>query len=233
MKQNEKLNQNLAVKSYELEKYDSFPSLSTKYTLPSDKDFSKLMENINNIINPKTTNYSVVINENENVEAGIEEGQIKYFRIIVKQKKSPVAITIQRKTGKVLIYTSSTCYEPGVKNYEKCFATDYIEIKDKGSHFKYEVLHLGIKGIIQSFIRISVSFGKGIKNLEELKRIRRGLTKDLTLSLSPDKDYEDDKKQCVSVKRLKNDKDFIEKNKILSSENLTTKALVLKNRGIS
>ena len=149
----------------------------------------------------------------------MDENQIQFCKISVRGKKTPMIVKIQRFRGKVMTYLSTIYNEPGPSNYERYFGTDFFEIRENSTYFKYDNIFLGIKAIEDSIFKVTVAFGK-ITSLLELKRIRRQLSLRYNFKESLIEDEEEEEIHHHVEKKQKSPKNFIAMNKglkILSS----------------
>ena len=226
-KQNEKIFNFLTPLALESGKRSFFPDIHLRPQGFSDRDYSNLMSSINEVISPRGAVEYILLNEGESYEVLIAEGKIKYFRIPVKKKRTPMIVKIKRAQGRVCCYTSSEVQEPNQFSYDKYFTNDYFEIREPTMVFKYDMIFIGAKAIEEASLKIQVSFGSKIVNLEELKRIKRELTlipTEITQEDEEDKDY---------LKTNISQKDFIAENKFNTLVTLTSRASILSERAES
>lgn len=221
--QNAKLYSYLTPMGSEVGKNSFFPEIKLK-TAFTERDYTDLMNSINEVISPKRLSKSIMISEGENYEVSLEPGKLKHFRCFVKGKKTPLVIKIKKKSGKVCVFTSSETQEPGPLNYEKCYYSDYIEVRDSSSSFKYESLNFGIKALQKSEFKVSVSFGEKFSSLNEFKRIKR------ELAIQPKIEFteEDDEAKVEQSQPKLSNKDFIAENKL--SQFSSRRASIINNR---
>ena len=206
-----------------------FPEITPK-SKPTDQDFSKLIDNINNIITPKTVSKPYTIKPKEPLEMTIDQNQIKYCKIIMKLKKAPLAVKIYRLRGKVVTYTSPIITEPGPSQFDKYYPLDYFEIRDNSSHFKYETIYLGIKALEDSDIRVTISFGRNTSSLQQLKRIKRELSSSIMEQFDElDKEQEEERKSIPRETKIS--KDYVQENKNPQLKSSFMKASELVARG--
>ncbi|OMJ89101.1 hypothetical protein SteCoe_8825 [Stentor coeruleus] len=172
-RQNEIINSFLTPIEVEYKKFKPLPEIASKTTLPTDREFSKLIDNLNEVVSPKSLKTHTTLQENEITEVTISESKLKFFKIYMKHRKVPLSIKIKRNKGKLYIYASTATQEPGPTNYEKVFMSDYFEIRDSSTLFKYDLLYLGIKAFEESQFKISIAFGHQIISLQEQKKLKR------------------------------------------------------------
>lgn len=212
-KQNEIINSFLTSREIEHKKFKPLPEITAKITLPTDREFSKLIENLNEVVSPKSLRIHTILQENELTEMTIVESKMKFFKIYMKHRKVPLSVKIKRNKGKLYTYASSVAQEPGPTNYEKCFISDYFEIRDSSTQFKYDLLYLGIKAFEDSQFKISITFGHQVNSLQELKNLKRQSVKViLQESMEIDEEVEETTKEIIKTEtKLK--KNFIAANK--------------------
>ena len=143
--------------------------------MPSNKDFSNLLNKLDVVTTPKNSvdNDNILL-ENEQLDCVIEEGAYYYIKIPVKGKKSPMKIENRKIQGKVLVYVSFFNHRPSLANYEQVFNFENFEIRNLDSVFRYDYLFLGIRALIFSKVSVSVVFGKTrIHVHDEKKRNKR------------------------------------------------------------
>lgn len=225
-KQNEKIFNFLTPLALEGGKRSFFPDIHLKPQGFSDRDYSNLMNSINEVISPRGAVEYIVLAEGESYEVLIPEGKIKYFRVSVKKKRTPLIVKLKRIQGRVCCYTSSEVQEPNQFSFDKYFTNDYFEIREPTMVFKYEMIFIGVKAIEETSLKLQISFGSKIVNLEELKRIKRELT------LIPTEITEDEEDKNY-LKTNISQKDFIAENKFTTLVTLTSRASILSERAES
>ncbi|OMJ70021.1 hypothetical protein SteCoe_32109 [Stentor coeruleus] len=217
IKQNEIITSFLTSRENEHKTGSFFPDIYSRNILPTEREFSKLIDNLNEVVVSKNMKLHTILQENEPVDVMLSEGKAKFFKIFMKHHKVPLSIKIKRTKGKLYAYTSTTAQEPGPTNYEKYYISDYIEIRDSATVFKYDVLYLGIKSFEESKFRIVTSFGRQINSLEELKRLKRQ-----SIQASIQESLEINEEEQPIKSSIKNEpkitKNFIAENKNLSTE---------------
>lgn len=217
VKQNEIINHFLTSRENEYKTANFLPDIYSKKFLPTEREFSKLIDNLNEVVVPKNMKLHTILQENEPVDVTLSEGKTKFFKIFMKHHKVPLSIKIKRTKGKLYAYTSTTIQEPGPTNYEKYYISDYIEIRDSATVFKYDLLYLGIKSFEESHFRIVTNFGRQINSLEELKRLKR---QSIQASIQESLEINEEEQPIKQVikNELKIKKNFIAENKNLSNE---------------
>ena len=228
IKQNEKIGSCLRINDSYAKTDRILPEINKKHLLPSESDFSKLFDTINFIVTPRFSAKANLLKEGESYSVIIEEGNTSYFKAIVKSKRSPLIVKLKKKKGKIITYTSSIISEPGPSTYERTFNTDYFEIRDKHIYFKYDVIFLALKALEYSEFNITVSFGKGMKSLQEMKRLKRQMSyREYDLEEFLDESDVSDKGQ---EKEAKCNKNFIKdyKVKVLPSSPMKASELNLR-----
>lgn len=224
-KQNEIVNYFLTPRDSGPKKITFLPDISVKSSLPTEREFSKLIENLNEVVSPRVYKLHTTLQENDPVDVTISESKVKYFKIPMKNKRVPLAIKIKRTKGKLYMYSSVEVQEPGPNNYEKCFISDYIEIRDSTTVFKYDLLYLGIKAFEDSQFKITISFGRQINSLEELKRLKRQSAQARLLdSLELEEDEEFFKETTKTEAKTK--KNFIAENKHASVDHIDKNSIL-------
>lgn len=227
-KQNEIITSFLTSRENHSKTSSFFPDIYMKNCLPTEREFSKLIENLNEVVIPKNMRLHTILQENDPVDAIVPEGKTKYFKMYMKQRKVPLSIKIKRTKGKFYAYTSKDAQEPGPTNYDKCYISDYIEIRDSTTVFKYDMLYLGIKAFEESQFRIVISFGRQINSLQELKRLKRqSIRANMQESFDLDEEEELIKETAKNDSKLK--KNFIIENKQKSIDYIN-KATILNLR---
>ncbi|OMJ87992.1 hypothetical protein SteCoe_10145 [Stentor coeruleus] len=217
-KQNEIINSYLTPRDIENKKFKPLPEITVKAALPTDREFSKLIENLNEVVSPKNIKIHTILQENELTEVIISESKMRFFKVYMKNKKVPLSIKIKKNKGKLYTYASTTTQEPGTTNYEKCFMSDYFEIRDSSTLFKYDVLYLGIKAFEDSQFKISIAFGHQVNSLQELKKLKRQSVKRvLQESMEIDEIVEETTKEIIKPES-KSKKNFIAVNKHKSAD---------------
>lgn len=223
--QNAKLFNFLTPLGKDVSKNSLFPEIHLRNPAFTERDYTSLMNSINEVISPKGLPRSTVILEGESQEISLNVGRIKYFRCFVKGKKTPLTVKIKRIRGKVCVYTSTIVQEPGPISFEKCYYTDYFEVRDPSSTFKFDTLFIGIKALEDSEIKVSLSFGGKITSLDQLKKIKRELI------MLPEQEFTDPDEAETDLNLVKmNSKDFVLENKVSQFSNLSHKASILSER---
>lgn len=222
--QNEKLASSLS--KLEIDKIFLKNSIKTdaKKLLKGEVDYIKLINKLNKIISPNHSKRPILFHDSDPIDVIIDENQLQICKIYVKEKKTPMMVKIQRFKGKIITYVSSSDSEPGPNSFEKYFRSDFFEIRENSSIFKYDNVFLGIKALEDSVLKVSVSFGK-ITSLVELKRIKRQLTKVGIVN------EELEEERPVVGNPVKNEKDFVMINKNVKLLNSCLNAPKLKEKG--
>ena len=223
--QNAKLFYFLTPLSKDEHKNSFFPEIHLKNTAFTERDYTNLMNSINEVISPKGLPRSTVMLEGESQDFSLGVGKIKYFKCYVRGKKTPLTVKIKRRRGKVCLYTSTIIQEPGPISYEKCYYSDYFEVRDASSTFKYDTLYFGIKAFEDSDIKVSLTFGGKITSLDQLKRIKRELIIQPQLEFTDSDEFEPD---LNTFKQ--SSKDFVVENKVSQFSGLSNKASILTER---
>ena len=220
MQQNEIISSSLNKFSWEKKKKtSSLPEIELIKFTHKDNDYLKLINKLNQVISPNGNKRPVFFQDSDPVDFSMDENQIQFCKISVRGKKTPMIVKIQRFRGKVMTYLSTIYNEPGPSNYERYFGTDFFEIRENSTYFKYDNIFLGIKAIEDSIFKVTVAFGK-ITSLLELKRIRRQLSLRYNFKESLIEDEEEEEIHHHVEKKQKSPKNFIAMNKglkILSS----------------
>lgn len=228
IKQNDLINSFLTPLLTEHTKSINLPEISPRSSKFTDSNFNKLIDTINEIISPRNSSSSKHIFEGETIELQIPKGKFRFFCCGVKNKKSPLSLKIQRKVGKVQVYYSSTIQLPDQNHCDKHYASDYIEIRDSNLHFRHEFAYLGFFAREDSDLQLSLTFGKTISSLAELKKIKRELK-----LMTPPNEYSDSSEsesKRNSPQKIKYEKNFIQHNKITQLQNFNTKLSILTER---
>lgn len=217
------------IQEHEESKSLQFPEISLR-PMPSEKDFSRLIESFNSITSPKNLYKPLYLKEQESVEICVNTNEVKYCKIAVKGKRTPLTIKIYRAFGRVITYVSSTVCEPGANNCDKQYSCDYFEVREQNEKFKYDSVYLSVKGLEESEIRIHASFGKKCVSLQQLKSIKHELSlkvKDSENSIL----FRNESLKVAAVPQTTRNKDFVSENKCVDIRNSSTKAGDLAARG--
>ena len=231
IKQNDLVNSFLSPLLIERAKSINLPEISPNSSKLTDSNFNRLIDTINEITSPRISSSSNPLSEGEITEIQIPKGKFRYFWCVVKGKKPPLSLKIKKKLGKVQVFYSSTMKQPDHNHCDKQYASDYIEIRDFNQHFRHEFAYLGIFGLEESDLQLSLTFGKTIGSLAELKKIKMDLK--LITSANEYSDSSDSESKRISPQKLKNAKNFIKHNKIAQLQNFNAKLSILTERAES
>ncbi|OMJ89175.1 hypothetical protein SteCoe_8724 [Stentor coeruleus] len=202
------------------------PSIDNRKHMKRESDFMKLINKLDRVISPNRGKRPIFLQDGDPIEVIVEENQMQYCKIYVKGKRTPMSVKMQRIRGKIIAYMSITEKEPGPNSYDRIFSTDYFEIRENSSVFKYDNIYLGLKSSEDSEVIISLSFGK-IVDLLEIKRIRRQLSQHVI----PKEILKDE--GLISIKDKKYSKNFIKLNKNITFLNSYLNAEDLQKRAES
>jgi hypothetical protein len=184
----------------------ALPQIEFRKLLHSEHDFFNILSKLSSVTTPRKNNRVVLYSDLEPIDIILDENQIEYCKVIVKDFKTPLSVKIRRMKGKVITYMSTQNNEPGPSNYDRYFVADYFEIKETTEYFKYDTIFFGIKALEDCFIRVSVTFGKP-QSLLEIKKLKRQLSKPMLPQKEPQESLE-------TLKNFqKGSKDFIKINK--------------------
>jgi hypothetical protein len=226
MKQNEVIKNFINPLMLEYSKTVRLPEIN-KPKLPSELDFNNLIENINEITSPKDIYRTCVILDQDPIDLQIPEGKTRYLQVFTKGKKAPLSLKIKKRKGRILVFSSFSSSEPETAFDVKTFTNDYIEIRDSNLHFSSESLFLAVKAVQTADFTLTLSFGKQISSLAELRRMKRSLVQ-LPSSEDPEDSLEKREKAEKSPSRKM--KNFIKANKISKLVNFDTKVSLLSER---
>lgn len=202
------------------------PSVDNRKHMKRESDFVKLINKLDRVISPNRGKRPILLQDGDPFEVMVEENQMQYCKIYVKGKRTPMSVKMQRIRGKIIAYMSITEKEPGPNSYDRIFSTDYFEVRENSSCFKYDNIYLGLKASEDSEVKISLVFGK-ITDLLELKRIKRQLSQHAI----PKEILEDE--ALISIKDKKYSKNFIKLNKNITFLNSCLNAEDLHRRAES
>ena len=189
--------------------FDSFPSerrtkLPTLQPTPPLKDFSVILSQIDQIVSPKSKSQYFFLREEEPILQHQPEKLPFFYKIYLKLKKPPLAITIKKILGRPAVYISFTEQHPRPSNYDKVYYKDFIEVSDRAFEFKSDFVYLGFFSETECKYKIEISFGKYV-SLNELRKIKLS-----------NKNFTDEEKERIRAGMKKEkicEKNFVEANK--------------------
>ena len=203
------------------------PEINQKFRMLTDLDFNHLIENINEITSPKDIYKSHIILDQDPLDLQIPEGKTRYLQVFTKGKKCPLSLKIKRRKGRIFICSSNSNHEPESASSPKSFTSDYIEIRESSVHFQNDFIYFSIKAIQSSDFTLTLSFGKQINSLAELRRMKRSLVE---LPLDEDPEESEGFLQKTEKDTIRKTKNFVKANKHPKIVDLSSKASLLNER---
>lgn len=166
--ENEKVS--LAITKYYSPKSSEFifPDSTRLY---KTNDFDSILNRIDSITQGKDLSQLKELTDGSCVNLTLEQGSYEDFRVITKDKRSPLKVILKRNFGKLKIMISKNTEKPRNWNSEKVFFSDNFEYFDTGSCFLCRFIYLSIEAVASAQFSISVSFGnlRSIFGLQETK----------------------------------------------------------------
>lgn len=112
------------------------------------------------ISNKNLGNRRVELIEGENMDNFLEMGELHYFKINTKNKRSPLRVSIKCFKGKIRSYASRTNTMPSEAASDQAFKTYDYEIADPGLKFKGDTMNLGLHAVTDANYSIVIHFGR-------------------------------------------------------------------------
>ena len=169
---------------------------------PSDKDFTILIDKLNEITTPKNQISEIVISEGEALEFSLSEKTYQCYQLLSKGKKCPASFKIKVFYGDIKKFVSTTDNQPGISGNFQEFNGSKFEVYEKSHKFTCNSIYLGIKSYTNSSFKIFATFYSGKASKLILKKEKSELS------------YESDGNNSVD-KYKATSKNYISKNKEL------------------
>lgn len=122
-------------------------------------DFLKLINKLDLVANCKYLS-EMLLRENEAVNVRLRQNTTQCFKILSKDKRSPMGITVKREFGNLVYYLSTKYTNPHENQYDFKFFLDDFEISEKFLKFSHEFFYLGVFAQDDAEFTVSVRFGK-------------------------------------------------------------------------
>ena len=122
-------------------------------------DFSKILKNLNLVTNSHLSTEKV-LKEGKSQPYKLNKDGILYFKILCKDKKSPLKVCIKLNFGKLKYFVSNKHNKPNEDQYDFSFSDDSFEISNHLMWFNEDHLFLGVFGLADSEFIVTVNFGR-------------------------------------------------------------------------
>ena len=94
-------------------------------------DFSKIIKDLDLITKKRHVVDEKILKEGELVYGNLKEGDCIFYKILIKDKISPIKVHIKKNSGMLNYYISKKKNKPNEEQYDFCFNTDTFEISER------------------------------------------------------------------------------------------------------
>lgn len=125
-----------------------------------NKDYVRIINRLDKVAtNQGLMTRRIDITDGRPMELILDQGEVQYFYITVKNKKCPLRIQLVKK-GKLVTYMSKSTPEPSEELCEEEFNNDDFQISDPGIRFSCEHVFLAVKALEDAKYQIKAAFGR-------------------------------------------------------------------------